>query len=109
MNPPRSYRQGDLFLIESDLPAGATHEVARENDGSLILASGESNGHRHRILEQDNQLLEFADGKRYLCLKSSALLRHEEHLPIRLPPTIFNVIVQREYVPGAIGYRRVSD
>jgi hypothetical protein len=75
-----------------------------------VIAYGELTGHSHTIAETDAQLLQFADGNRYLLVNAPVYLRHEEHLPLALPVATFKVVIQREYVPGPVpSYRHVAD
>jgi len=92
-------RQGDLLLI----PVGALPEQARElRSGRLVLAEGEATGHAHVVDDERASLhvLGFG-GTRYLRVIGDApvLLVHEEHDPLSLPPAVYEVRRQREYVP----------
>jgi hypothetical protein len=114
MNETRIYRQGDVLLIEATLPDGEAHEIARADDGRLVLAYGEATGHHHAIAEPDALLLQGADGTRYLWVDAPVQLRHEEHRPIPLQPGVFKIVIQREYVPRVhvadpVDYREVGD
>lgn len=108
---PLQYRQGDVFLLAVPrVPDGAT-PVARE-DGRLVLAHGEVTGHAHAVAAPDGRLLEH-EGARFLAVPTAAVLVHEEHAPIALPPGTYRVVIQREYVPAeprrAAAWRRVAD
>jgi len=87
----RVYRQGDLVIREVHrLPA----DVGRQC--SPVLAYGEKTGHSHRLKgpgqlwSQDTQL--------YLKLEQPSQIVHEEHGAIMLPPGIYKVLSQREFV-----------
>lgn len=108
MSQTRIYRQGDVLLIEARMPEDEVTAVARD-DGKLVLAYGEFTGHSHAIAEQDAYMVQFANGERYLRVGTSVQVRHQEHLPVVLPPGTFKVIIQREYVPGPVQYREVAD
>ena len=105
------YRQGDIVLIPiSKMPANLT--PVERDAGAVVLAYGETTGHKHQIVEEDVQL--FAPGEasvlaeRYLRVGGSvAVLTHEEHAPITLPPGEYEVRHQREYSPEKI--QRVLD
>jgi hypothetical protein len=94
------YRQGDVLVIRSEhVPIGAV-PVPRE-DGKVVLAAGERTGHAHTIAESHAEL--FAEPSedvtdRFLrVVGQPAVLRHEEHAPITLPPGQYVVRRQREY------------
>jgi hypothetical protein len=98
------FRQGDVLLVpipESRLPEAAV-PVARDARGALVLALGEATGHAHAVRAGDADLL--ADSaeldRRFLRIVSDAVLTHEEHDPIPLPPGLYQVVRQREYEPG---------
>ncbi len=95
------FRQGDVLLIPvSEVPKGLV-PVAREG-GRVILAHGEVTGHAHAIVAAEADL--FADPKatteaadRYLRLRSTVTLDHEEHGRIELPADNYIVRRQREW------------
>lgn len=98
------FRQGDVLLVpipDSELPE-AVVPVARDARGSLILAFGEATGHAHAVRARDADLLADADDvdRRFLRIVTDAMLAHEEHDPIPLPPGLYQVVRQREYVLG---------
>jgi hypothetical protein len=97
-------RQGDVLLIPVEaLPAGTIEESA---DGRVVLAYGEVTGHAHAI---DAALAKTYEkgAERYVVVSEGAVLRHEEHSPIKLAPGVYKVQLQREYEPE--GFRRVTD
>jgi hypothetical protein len=103
------YRQGDIALIPTNaLPRGAS-EVPRDG-GRIVLAYGEVTGHAHAIHEDDAGL--FAIGSeesldRWLRVgPSGAVVVHEEHAAIELPPGEYIVRRQREYEPPALNQRQ---
>ena len=106
------YRQGDVAIIPiSAFPENLT-PVDRDND-RVVLAYGEVTGHAHAIAAEDVELF-FAPGEasimaeRYLRVGSAgAVLVHEEHAPITLPPGKYEVRHQREYAPAEL--RQVAD
>lgn len=105
------WRQGDVAIIPiSEFPENLT-PVGRDQ-GRVVLAYGEVTGHAHAIVEADVQL--FAPGEasvmaeRYLRVGAGgAVLVHEEHAPIALPPGEYEVRHQREYNPQEL--QRVLD
>jgi len=95
-------RQGDVLIIEHD--AGIPAEclaLARERDG-VVVADGEATGHRHRIASRDATLYEHPSGERFLRIRTSTAMLHEEHDPIPMPPGTYRVVRQREYQPAHI-------
>jgi hypothetical protein len=100
----KTYRQGDVLVIEvRDVPQDTT-EVPREN-GRIILAHGEVTGHSHAIASPDAVLLSFGGERgmeRYLRALRPVELRHEEHAKIDLPAGNYRVVIQREYRPEGI-------
>ena len=95
-------RQGDVLIIEHDAGIPAECEaLARGRDG-VVLADGEATGHRHRIASRDATLYEHPSGERFLRVRSSTALLHEEHDPIPVPPGTYRVVRQREYHPSQI-------
>lgn len=101
------YRQGDVLLVEvRNMPEGKPETVARDS-GRIVLAHGEVTGHSHAIAEREAEMVQFADGERYLRVGAPVTVRHEEHDAITLPPATYRVVIQREYTPDEI--RRVVD
>lgn len=93
-------RQGDVLLIQVDrLPKGG-RAVARER-GRIVLADGEATGHQHAIADPDVDLYETAEAAdRWLRVgQTGAVLVHEEHAAIAIPPGNYIVRRQREYNP----------
>jgi hypothetical protein len=99
-------RQGDILIVPAIIPDDAV-KVERKKGQDLIVAEGEATGHHHRIANQ--AVVEFTRGKqRYLRVpelgttttdKKLALLEHEEHDTLTIPPGDHMIINQREYVP----------
>lgn len=103
------YRQGDVLIIPVEkMPKDC--ESVRRDKGRVVLAYGEVTGHAHAITSRNAELYtEKAPKPRTFLrvVKTEALLRHEEHAPVQLPPGNYEVIHQREYTPEEI--RRVAD
>lgn len=96
-----SFRQGDVFLIASAIPAD-TKPVPREG-GSVVLAHGKVTNHRHHIPSKHAELVAHASGARYLRVVGEPVdLVHDEHDTIALPPGEYAVAIQCEYHPEAI-------
>jgi hypothetical protein len=93
------YRQGDLlFALCASIPKDAT----LVSDG--VIARGEASGHAHRL---QNQVLLMAAGVMYIRALQQAMITHEEHGTVMLPPGNYLVKRQREYEPA--GWRQVND
>ena len=103
----KTYRQGDVLLIEAEGAIDPAARKVKREDGRIILAHGEATGHAHAIDETDAELWEAPTGRRHLRLVKPAALLHEEHAPISLPSGLYDVRRQREYSPEEI--RTVAD
>lgn len=107
--PMMMFRQGDVLVRQiSKIPDGAT---PKENKGRIVLAYGEVTGHAHAIAEREAAefTMEAAAGavRRFLSVVSEAVVQHEEHASIPLPPGFYEIVQQREYTPEEI--RNVAD
>ncbi len=100
---PFHVRQGDVLLVRSDLDISGARHVPRDGD-RLILAYGEVTGHAHAIREKHAELRE-RDGRTYLRAPLPVVVEHEEHAPIALDAGLYEVVIQREYVPSPVGER----
>ena len=83
------YRQGDVVirkLAETDADDVQEHQS--------ILARGEVTGHAHRLTGG-----EWRCNGETLVVITYALLEHEEHSTIRLPPGVYEIFRQRELDP----------
>lgn len=122
-------RQGDVQIQQiAQLPAGCK-ELPPEGN-RIVLAHGEVTGHAHAIYDHVQQreqpgaadeiaqaaiaraqskarLLVAPNGERYLEVKETVTLRHEEHTQHTLPPGIYHLPRQMEYTPAEL--RRVED
>jgi hypothetical protein len=120
MTTPYTIRQGDVVLIRvATLPTDRT-PVPLSN-GRIVLAFGEATGHAHVIGISPEAATEIAEaaiararlwstpgGARYLEVRAPVVLRHEEHSPLTIPPGIYQLPKQVEYVAPQI-MRRVED
>lgn len=101
--PPATWRQGDVFLVETTAwPEGLKVRPP-------ILAEGEVTGHAHRLSSGSTaQVLGDANGRLFLEVTGTeASVVHEEHGPVTVPRGRYEVRIQREYHPTEI--RRVLD
>ena len=107
----RLFQQGDVLLTSgAKIPAGAK-KVPRKN-GRVVLAEGEQTGHQHVVDDAiDRELAELLemDGKRYLDVKDTLTVVHEEHGPVVLEPGVYEVGIVREFDPFAEAVRQVRD
>jgi hypothetical protein len=127
-------RQGDVLLTPvAALPEGCA-EVPLDK-GRIVLAYGEVTGHAHAIAdhgqpvrEHDTEanptaaaeiaeaaiarikarLLVAPGGQRYLEVREPVNLRHEEHTAHTIPPGIYQLPTQVEYVAPELT-RQVAD
>jgi hypothetical protein len=101
-------RQGDVALVRVETaPKGAT-EVPREN-GGVVLAHGEATGHVHQFRDPGVCMLrrEGVSAAVVSIVDAEALLVHEEHATIPVPPGHYEVRRQVEYTPEEL--RNVAD
>jgi hypothetical protein len=97
----KMFRQGDVIIMATtaDAVTPEHREVPREA-GRVVLAHGEVTGHSHAIRAQGVCLL-VREGisDRVLTIGADivALLEHEEHGTISLPPGTYTVRQQREW------------
>lgn len=104
------YRQGDVLIRQvEEIPEGLEKE--ERDNGRVVLAYGEVTNHCHAIHGLDAAM--FRDqglAKRFLEVTSldGEPLTHEEHDTIVLPKGKYEIIIQKEYQPGAVP-RQVQD
>jgi hypothetical protein len=122
-------RQGDVLLLPvAKLPVGLT-EVPLDK-GRIVLAYGEVTGHAHAIADHAAKPIgpgaatEIADaaiaramskarllvsptGERFLEVRETVSLTHEEHTAHAIPPGTYMLPTQVEYTPAEL--RRVAD
>ena len=119
MTNPKTARQGDVLIVRVDeLPAGIK-EATRDKHGHIVLALGESSGHRHAIRDENVTSFRFESSERDAALSadvdyilvggSGATLNHEylsgakaDHEPVSLAPGVYKIVGQRTYSPKAI-------
>lgn len=111
-------RQGDVFIEQVEAPKDLGEFVPREG-GAVVLAYGESSGHRHQIAARGAKLFQrgstrmleiSARGGAVLSVTTDRgeQLTPERHVPVKLPPGIHKVTIQREYTID-MAVRRVQD
>jgi hypothetical protein len=103
------FRQGDILIVPiAEIPTAAKRAKAKHR--RLVLAEGEVTGHNHTIADRPSvDLLEVpSQDELFLLVKEgNALLEHQEHATITIPPGAYRIVRQREYDPA--GERRVAD
>jgi hypothetical protein len=104
---PLHVRQGDVLLVRVAADLSSATDLPRDG-GRVILAYGEVTGHAHAIREP-HAVLRLLDGRRYLDAPRPFVVEHEEHAPVSLDVGTYEIVIQREYVPGPIRSRRVVD
>ena len=134
INTPSQVRQGDVLVTPVKHPVDQNDigKLIKDSDKNrIVLAYGEVTGHSHALyprldieegisekVEKPVQLFELKNaeqysdsslpGQRLLRLNTRALLRHEEHHGISLPPGDYVVINQVEG-DEIREFRRVAD
>jgi len=96
------------FVIRhGDVIVRSTNETIQGKEKKdKALAYGEVTGHSHRM-KGNSQVFEF-NNKMYLKVLSELdCLTHEEHGNIEIPQGDYEVIIQRDYIPG--GWVKVID
>ena len=95
------FRQGDVAIIPIAQVPTELSKVARDR-GRIVLAYGEVTTHAHAIASREADLFETpgatADAvDRYLRVRSTVTLDHEEHTAIAIPPGDYIVRTQVEW------------
>ena len=116
------YAQGDLLIIPVEyIPQKLKNCTPK---GPVVLAHGETTGHRHAFYDGgvtlyrpddqgvSSELLQqnaipMQTVEQWIDVAKETMLKHEEHAPISLPPGKYKVVRQREYDP--IQERLVAD
>lgn len=110
---PFQARQGDVFFELVDAPRELGTEVPPEGN-AIVLALGESSGHRHQVTlakrsrygvgaklfqRGAERFLQVSAGGAVVEVTSDrgAPLPVERHEPVKLPPGIHKVTIQREW------------
>jgi len=102
------FAQGDLLIerVADIEPSGTI--LAPEASGALVLAEGETSGHRHAIYDRvtmfrDDALAREIPAGLYLghvkVTGGAALVVHDEHAPLTLLEGTYRVRRQRELEP----------
>lgn len=90
------YIQGDVSLQKiEEIP----NDAKVKEKGSIVLAYGETTGHKHQIGQAT--LLVTEASQEFLQVDKPTELVHEEHGKIEVPAGKYLVVRQREYTPEA--------
>lgn len=96
------YRQGDVLLVESELPKNAKETPTHNR----VLAYGEVTGHKHRLTGSVQMYA--SEETTYFVADEGTKLVHEEHAVLDVPPATYKVVLQREF-DLVTGVRQVLD
>lgn len=97
------FQQGDCLLF----PVPSVPAKAERVTGN-VLREGEATGHAHRAVEAD-VALSIVNGQLYMRAPSGATVRHEEHMPVTVPPGDYLIGAVREYDHFSEEAREVRD
>lgn len=105
-NIMKNYRQGDVYILSTK------KKFRGKIEKQFTLALGEVTGHSHVIKPFTNdckiEVIENQDGCYVRVIGGNAIVEHQEHEQIVVPPGNYEIRIQREYDP--ISYaRRVAD
>jgi len=95
----RVIRQGDVVLISTELPEDAKPVTADASIGNITVAPGSiivhgETGHAH-VLQGVGTYV--GSGRVYVVVREPAVLRHEEHPSVEVPPGIYIVSHVQDY------------
>ena len=103
---PWQARQGDVLLVAvGSIPAAAKAHVRKADAGRVILAYGEVTGHAHALDARTATAYGPSDDAFWLAIeKDGAVVTHEEHTAIVIPPEVKFLAVrrQKQYTPERI-------
>jgi len=112
---PEMKNAGD-YVLHGDVVIEKVSEVSTEfcdlkKSKDSTLAYGEVTGHIHQLSggEFDLRIDKKNPANRHLKVVTPVLLRHQEHLPILLPPGEYITRIQKEYDPFEKKIREVQD
>jgi len=85
----RFWQAGDTLWFEgASIPKDATEK----KDG--IILHSDTTGHSHKV---KNAQLFMKDGKPFIVAEKEAVLTHEEHKDLKLPPGNYEMKIVKEY------------
>jgi hypothetical protein len=93
--PTVMVRQGDVLLVRLEhLPADAVETPT--SDRKIVLARSGTTGHAHQLF--GGSLRQFAAHDTTIVeVTGCAVLTHDEHDPLDLPPGTWEIRLQRQY------------
>jgi len=104
-------RHGDVILVpitKEEFEKAKAETVA--NDGSVILAFGETTGHKHVLIADRMEVKRAENGRYYLSVQSGGKLSHEEHGTLTVEPeTYYRQGQEREFDHFQRVVRKVVD
>lgn len=90
------YRHGDLILIPSDKVPPTTAQPTQ----GFVLADGEETGHKHVLTGDVIGWSIRSRAPTFVAVREKpAMLKHDEHAPLAIPPGVYEVRRQRIYEP----------
>jgi hypothetical protein len=95
----RVIRQGDVLLISTELPEDAKPVDTEASIGNITVAPGSviihgETGHAH-VLQGVGTYV--GSGRVYVVVREPAVLRHDEHPSVEIPPGIYVVSHVQDY------------
>lgn len=88
------WQNGDvLFHAVDEIPKDA----AEVWDTNIIIKGVSGTGHNHTFEGGDAKVFTRDDGQTWLYVADEITLRHDEHLPMTLPPGRYRVDMIRKY------------
>lgn len=75
----------------------------------MKLAEGSATGHSHAVVGDGAALFDLGNEAMVLDAPNGAVIQHEEHQAITLPPAIYDRSIVREYDHAAEEARQVVD
>lgn len=103
MNKNEHYQQGDVLLVKSDHIKGDRIE-------SNVVQEGEHTGHAHRFTKGQVSIFKTSDDVKYVkVVGGTALLTHEEHLPVEIEEGEYEIKIVRQKDPFTKLISRVVD
>jgi hypothetical protein len=111
LKPGQQARQGDVLLVpRKDITGNISADNVAERH---ITVYGEVTGHKHQFqpdkVESRNIITTKAGNAALIQLKDGAVMRHEEHQAIAVPPDAFIVDIQQEYDYETELFQQVAD
>lgn len=103
----RQIQHGDVLLRQvRAVPEGAMKQ-ARKGE-SIVVMAGETTGHAHVITNRAATVW-MHKGQMYIELPETAVISHDEHRALPIPPGIYEVGQVKEYDYFAEMERKVLD